>query len=114
MPTEEAPMPEITEDDRTRSRALLDKLEVGRRGPAHQLGVLEQALAEQREQLTRVDLYDDPGTPDVSYGSPEGVAGWDVPGLITYGLTMPSGHVFRLAPWQLRSLFTEIRAHEGD
>lgn len=45
-------MPEITEDDRERARVLLDRLEIGRRGPVHQRMVLEQALAEQRTELT--------------------------------------------------------------
>jgi hypothetical protein len=106
---EEAPMPEITEAD----RELADQL-AGTAIQAIRAERIARALAEQREQLTRVDLYDDPGTPDISYGSPDGIGGWDVPGLIAYTLTLPTGHVIRLAPWQLRSLATEIHAHEGD
>jgi hypothetical protein len=102
-------MAEPTQADRDKAVELLDT-----EGYEPTLWAIARTLAEQREQLTRVDLYDDPGTPDLSYGSPDGIGGWDVPGLIAYTLTLPTGHVVRLAPWQLRSLATEIHAHEGD
>lgn len=104
-------MPEITEADEQAAAALYDRLPLGDHTEARRY--IAQALAEQREALSTVDLYDEPGDIDVSYGSPKGI-GDDFPSLIAYTLTLPSGHVFRLSPWQARELMRETRLALGE